>query len=202
MGYSGYGGVGFRDGVRIKALSDVVLTPNLDNLGRAGMIPSAPEGMDGATYQSLKDMSITGHVVLGEGPVFLSLYKRVYFHIHVLGDDGMFREIGEFDLVGAGIDLPDDLIEIEDTGPDAGRPKFDSWRLSGIDGHEGIVRFNVRDHVIELRMMRDRGYALHARLIQPDGVVWSGFCGSEIGEGWDEEDTKPHLERHLTAFDA
>lgn len=202
MGYSGYGGVGFRDGERIPTLSDVVLTPGMDNLGRPGSIPAVPAGMDPATYESLLKLSIRGHVVLGAGPVFLSLYKRDYFYIHVLGDDGIFREIDKFGLVSLGVNLPEDLIDVDEDGPEAGLPKFNDWRLTDMDGHDGIVRFEVDGHVIEVRMMRDRGYALHARLIQPDGVVWSGFCGSEIGEGWDEEDTKPHLERHLTAFDA
>jgi len=199
MGYSEYGGVGFRDGKRIPSLSDVVLTPDLSNLGKPGCIPQSPDGMDDATFNALLPQSIKGHVVLGEGPVFVSLYKRDYFYIHVL-EGGAFRDLDDFDLVAAGIDLPEDLIVTDEEGPDADRPKFDGWRLSDMDGHEGVVRFRVADHIVEVRMMRQRGYALHARLIQPDGIVWSGFCGSEIGAGWDEEDTKPHLDRHLTAF--
>lgn len=201
MGYSEYGGVGFRDGKRIPALSDVVLTPDLRNLGTPGCIPQSPDGMDDATYEALLPQSLKAHVVLGAGPVFVSIHKRDYFYIHIL-ENGAFREIDQFELVSAGIALPEDLIVIDEDGPDAGRARFDGWRLSDMDGHEGIVRFRVADHIVEVRMMRQRGYALHARLIQPDGIIWSGFCGSEIGAGWDEEDTKPHLERHLTAFDA
>lgn len=35
-------------------------------------------------------------------------------------------------------------------------------------------------------MMRVRGHAQHARLTQPDGTVWSGFSGSEIGCGFED----------------
>jgi len=201
MSYSQYGGVAFRAGQRVDDRSDAMLTPDLRNLGTPGCIPDAlTAGLKTGDFAAISPTCVRAHVVLGDGPVFVSLNKTTWFDIHVL-ENGVFRDLDDVELAAHGIDLPSDIVTVDEDGEDAGKTKLDRWPLTDMDGHEGKVRFEVLGHVVEYRMMRVRGYAQHVRLTQPDGTVWSGFSGSEIGFGYDDEDTAPHLERHATAFD-
>lgn len=77
MAYSDYGGFAYRDGALQEDRSDVVLTP--DGLkATPGMWPGwvLEEGRAGGSY----------HVVLGDGPIFVTLYKQSSFGIHRLGE--------------------------------------------------------------------------------------------------------------------
>jgi len=77
MAYSYYGGYGYRNGARVEERSDCTITPDGDTYGTPGSYPgfallaaSVPhaEVVKRAEWPS-------GHVVLGDGPVYLVLRK-------------------------------------------------------------------------------------------------------------------------------
>lgn len=204
MGYGQYGGIAYRNGARVDDRSDAMIKPDMGNLGIPGCIPDpSTAGMSASDFAAIRKSCVRAHVVLGDGPVLVSLNKTSWFDISVLRD-GAFHALTDQELAAAAVDLPEDLLEKDDDGEPVAPRALDRFRLGDMDGHEGVVRFGVDGHVVEYRMMRVRGYAQHARLTQPDGTVWSGFSGSEIGYGFEDEDdmTGPHIQRHATAFDA
>ena len=185
MGYSGYGGFGYRDGARIEMASDALITPDGINHGDPGGLPPSDLTV-GANNDPAS--AIYGHVVIGDGPVFMTLLKQS-MSIHLLADS-TFHDLN---LQTIGVDLPEDvLIDFGD-----GTCMLDADRL--VECTE-TLRFEVEGHVIEYRMIAHPQWVQHARITQPDGTVWTAFCGSEIGAGHDEEDTAPIAEKHLRIF--
>lgn len=192
MSYSQYGGLGYRNGELVEAASDAVITTEMDNLGRAGVWPGftdAASRMGMEVFHDLRSRSVSGHVVMGDGPVLVSLHKQTAMEIHVLAD-GKFDEI---DLVAIAVDLPDGLIS--DWGD--GTLHLDSDALIR---HGEPVRFEIDGHVVEYAVRQDPQLVQHVRLTQSDGTVWTGFSGSEIGAGHDDEDTAPVIVKHRAVF--
>ena len=185
MGYSGYGGYGYRNGGRIETASDALLTPDCTNHGVPG---GFPPGNLMASANDDPATAIYGHVVIGDGPVFVTLLKHT-LSIHLLAD-GAFHDLN---LQTIGVDLPDSvLIDFGD-----GTCMLDADRL--VEETE-TLRFAVDGHLVEYRMVAHPRWVQHARLTHPDGTVWTGFCGSEIGAGHDDEDTDPIERRHREIF--
>jgi hypothetical protein len=192
MGYSEYGGYGYRNGDRIKAASDAVVTPDMANAGTPGHWPGfgpVADDMGMQAFYALKERSVDGHVVIGDGPVLVALHKLTTMTVHVL-ENGAFTEI---DLIAIGQDLPDDIVS--DHGDGSLHLDRDALELLA-----DPLRFMIDGHLIEYRIARDPQIVQHVRLTQPDGTVWSAFCGSEIGEGHDEADTAPIVEKHRRIF--
>lgn len=182
MGYSQYGGMGYRNGAHVPAASDALITADLVNHGTPGGFPAKDvDEKDGR--------AVGGHVVIGDGPVLVSLYKHTLLVHLVVGD--RFQEL---DLATIGVDLPEEVVIVFDDGTSI----LSQDRL--VEGTD-TLRFEVAGHVIEYRMIAHYRWVQHARITQPDGTVWTGFCGSEIGAGHDDEDTDPIARRHLTIFD-
>lgn len=199
MSYSEYGGIAYRNGAQVDDRSDAMIMPDMTNIGQPGCIPDhRTASMSADEFEAVQESCVRGHVVLGDGPVLVSLSKRSWFEICVLRD-GAFHALTDQELAAAAVDLPEDLLETDD-GDIVVPHALDRFRLGDMDGHEGVVRFQVDGHLVEYRMLRVQGYAQHARIIQPDGTVWSGFCGWEIGYGFDDDMTAPHAARHATAF--
>jgi len=188
MGYSGYGGYGYRDGVRIETASDALITPDSVNHGVPGGFPPS-ELMVAANGET--GAAINGHVVIGDGPVFVSLYKHM-LSVYLLAD-GVFHDQN---LETIGVDLPDEVVI--DFGD--GTCSLDQDRMVE---RTDMLRFEIEGHVIEYRMVAHPRWVQHARITQPDGTVWTGFCGLEIGAGHEDEDddATPVIERsHLALF--
>lgn len=186
MSYGGHGGLGYRNGELVENASDALLTPDCVNHGDPGGFPPSElmvlaNGETGA--------AINGHVIIGDGPVFVSLYKHTLC-IYLLAD-GRFHELN---LMTIGVDLPDGVVV--DLG-DGTCALSQDLLVQDTD----TLRFEVEDHVIEYRMIAHPRWVQHARITQPDGTVWTGFCGYEIGAGHDDEDTDPIARRHQTIFD-
>lgn len=91
MSYSDYGGYAYRNGVRVVERSDAVLAPEIISTPGAwpGFLPQAQAG-----YEHF-------HVLLGDGPIFVGLYKQTWFSVHRSIEDlgimdGLDR--GDYDL--------------------------------------------------------------------------------------------------------
>lgn len=188
MGYSGYGGYGYRDGVRIENASDALITPDSVNHGVPGGLPPA-DLMRAANGET--GAAINGHVVIGDGPVFVSLYKHT-LGIYLLADSAFHEQNPET----IGVELPDGVVL--DFGD--GTAMLCQDRL--VETTE-TLRFEIEGHVIEYRLVAHPRWVQHARITQPDGTVWTGFCGLEIGAGHEDEDddSTAVIERsHLALF--
>lgn len=186
MSYGGHGGLGYRNGELVENASDALITPDCVNHGVPGGFPPADLSViaNGDTGGA-----INGHVILGDGPVMVTLYKHT-LAIYLLAD-GRFHEQN---LMTIGVDLPDGVVIDFDDG---------TCMLSAdrLVEDTDTLRFEIEGHAIEYRMIAHPRWVQHARITQPDGTVWTGFCGNEIGAGHDEEDTAPIARRHQTIFD-
>lgn len=190
MSYSQYGGVAFRGGIRVPNASDAVLTPELVNLGTPGVYPGFVDAIDAlgkAAFEGERARSISAHVVLGDGPLIIALHKQVTMAVHLLVGDAF----SEVDLCQFGVDLPEGTVADDD-----GHLSLDTYQVE----RKGLtLRFEVAGNAIEYRIIRS---VQHVRLTQPDGTVWSGFSGSEIGAGHDDEETAPFIRQHLKLFES
>ena len=158
MAYSDYGGFAFRHGVRVEERSDCVLSP-----GGIKSTPGAwpgwfiPEGRQGGSY----------HVLLGDGPIFVSLYKQTCVAVH--------RGFVEVD---AREYAPAEALESYEV--DGGRRYFiDDGNIR--DGEP--LRVNVDGCTIEFAFTYEDNYYVYAKLTQPDGTTWCGFSGYGVGAG-------------------
>lgn len=192
MSYSEYGGCGYRNGDKVDAASDAVVTPDMANAGSPGHWPGfgpVADRMGMEAFYALKAKSVDGHVVIGDGPVLIALHKQSTMTVHVL-EKGVFTEI---DLVAIGDDLPDGLVSEYGDG---------SLNLDtdALQDHGAPIRFRIDGHLIEYQLASGGRPVQHVRLTQPDGTVWTGFSGYEIGAGHDESDTQLAVSRHRQIF--
>lgn len=78
MAYSDYGGYAYRNGVRVVERSDATITPEGDTYGKPGSYPGfalLAEGVPHAEVMKRVDWP-SGHAVLGDGPIYVVLYKQ------------------------------------------------------------------------------------------------------------------------------
>jgi hypothetical protein len=162
MAYSDYGGYAYRNGVRVKDRSDAVLTPD-GVKATPGMWPGwvLTEGRSGESH----------HALLGDGPIFVGLYKQSTVRIYQLGE-----ELSQADFVVTGV-APDAFHEW------GGRKYVDSQPFVNADAP---VIFEVDGRRLEVRWAEEDNYYVYARLTQPDGVVWTGFSGYGVGAGLED----------------
>lgn len=168
MGYSDYGGRGYRGGMHVPDASDAAVTTDLVNVGSEGGLRPA-EAAD-------KTKCVSGHVVLGDGPLLIALHKQRTITIHLL-EYGAFREIEPID-VARGL-------------PEAHVAEWDGVRSIDVEAMQtggGPVRLEIGDAVVEWRIEDRNNIVQHVRLTQADGTVWTGFSGYAIGAGHDDED--------------
>lgn len=169
MAYSDYGGYAYRNGVRVVERSDCTINPDGDTFGTPGMWPgfvtlgSTPEHRD----EQLSWPS--GHAVLGDGPIYLVLYKqtatmlyrgpiRLNLEEHV--ENPVFASYGERTFL--------DTDHYKDTG----KPL-----LASVDGCKISIIYEETDNHYQ-----------YAELIQPDGTIWTGWSGYGVGAGLEEAD--------------
>ncbi|ANC87298.1 hypothetical protein [Sphingomonas sp. NIC1] len=161
MAYSDYGGYAYRNGERVEERSDAVIRPDMVNVGAAGAYPgfvALAAGQTLAQFEQVRDASLDGHVVLGDGPVFAVMYKSCHLMAYRLVD-GAFVKAPELDGL-SGYDLAKN---------DAPAVIFD------LSGHKLEVLFEQTDN-----------YYQYARLTHPDGTVWTGFSGYGVGAGLED----------------
>lgn len=162
MAYSDYGGYAYRNGLLVIDRSDAVLSPD--------GIKSTPGQWPGWTLKEGRDGG-SHHVLLGDGPIFVSLYKQSYVGVYRLGDS--------LDLVPLlDGDFPDDAIYVSNSGQKS--IKYDYFRDNklpcnlAVDGHKVQIVWKLTDN-----------YYCFARIEQPDGAFWCGFSGYGVGAGFE-----------------
>jgi hypothetical protein len=164
MSYSDYGGYGYRNGVKVVERSDAVLTP--DGLkSTPGMWPGwvHQEGRSGGSY----------HVVLGDGPIFVCLYKQSSLSIHRLNE--------QLDVTSLLKNPEPNWVEHWEW---EGEPRK-SINVDWFKYSELPCPLEVDGHVIEVRWTEEDNHYLYVRAMQPDGVIWCGWSGYGVGCGLD-----------------
>ncbi|NEV75614.1 hypothetical protein DYI24_00790 [Rhodopseudomonas sp. BR0C11] len=161
MAYSDYGGYAYRNGERQEDRSDAVLSP--DGIkSTPGMWPGwvMAEGRNGNSF----------HVILGDGPIFVSLYKQSHIAISRLGQSL-------------------NLIEIMTDKPEGAIASHDGIEYISHDWfieREKPCTFRVDGHLITVFWTVEDNYYQYVRLEQPDGTVWTGWSGYGVGAGLDD----------------
>lgn len=164
MAYSDYGGRAWRNGIEQVDRSDCVITQRI-LLSTPGAWPgwTIPEGRAGMSF----------HAVLGDGPLYLTLYKQTYSQVFRGTDKVEIPQLMAFqDQVWGGID----------TKPvaEAHTPTHLEFR---VDGHRVDLWYTEEDNIYQ-----------YARMIQPDGVEWSGWAGYGVGPGLEDFKVYPYTD--------
>lgn len=168
MAYSDYGGYAYRNGNRVKERSDATIGPDGDVFGSPGVWPGFAAYAAGGTdeYEKRKNWP-SGHVVLGDGPIYVVLYKQ--------SDVRVYRGPERLDGVELLKDMPADVVKSCSIG------KY--LDTSYFSGTEECCVFEVDGWRLEVFFRHEDNYYQYARLIQPDGNVWHGWSGYGVGAG-------------------
>lgn len=167
MAYSDYGGYAYRNGERVEERSDAVLTSE-GIKSTPGTWPgwTLPEGRGGESF----------HVLLGDGPIHVGLYKQSSVSIF---NDG--EEIPLVELVKE--QHPPEALKVyahdEEKAEYVDRDVFE-------DKKNLVV--SVAAHTLEIFWTHDDNYYVYARLTQPDDVQWMGWSGYGVGAGLEDGD--------------
>lgn len=154
MAYSDYGGRAFKNGIRHEDRCDAVLSP--DGIkSTPGQWPgwSLEEGRSGGSW----------HVILGDGPIFVTLYEQSSVDVYRLNER----------VDPSGILLPD-----QGDATYLNHENFRSARkpcLMEVDGHKISVWWCEEDNLY-----------VYVRLEQPNGDIWSGWSGYGVGAGLED----------------
>jgi hypothetical protein len=165
MAYSDYGGYAFKNGERIESRSDAVLSPD--------EIKSTPGQWPGWTLQEGRD-GRSFHALLGDGPIFVGLYKQSSLTIHRLSE--------KLDELALAKDLPAEAVSsYEHDGKTTRYLNTEHFKDTGApcvleaDGCRIEVFWEVDDNHYQ-----------YVRLTQPDGSVWHGWSGYGVGAGLED----------------
>lgn len=163
MAYSDYGGFAYRNGAHEIDRSDAVLSPS-GIKSTPGMWPGwvLEEGRSGGSY----------HVILGDGPIFVTLYKQSGLGVHRLGE--------ALDVTTLIVDPREGDIESYN-----GRNYINTAAFK--DGKRACL-LRVDDHEIEVHWLEEDNHYQYCRLKQPDGTVWTGWSGYGVGAGFEDGD--------------
>ncbi len=173
MAYSDYGGYAYRNGVRVEERSDCTITPEGDTFGTPGMWPGFAMLMAGMERDEVLKRTEWphGHAVLGDGPLYVVLYKQSTVQIY-----RGFEQLDPMDFVVG--DAP--IKEYE----------YDGQRRRYVDHYaacdiETPVVFEVDGVRIVVHWIEEDNYYQYVRVEQPDGVVWCGWSGYGVGAGFE-----------------
>jgi hypothetical protein len=173
MAYSDYGGYAFRNGQRVEERSDFTISPEGTGFGTPGSWPGFAMAAAGLSSDEIQKRIQWPHyhVVLGDGPIFVGLYKQSSLTVHRLSD--------EVDLLS--IAAPGEELK---SGEYEGKRYFDSWAYKG--ANPDPVRFEVDGHKITAFFLEDDNHYLFVELEQPDGTKWHGWSGYGVGAGLED----------------
>ena len=168
MAYSDYGGYGYRNGDRVEARSDAVLS--LEGIwATPGMYPGFA---DPEMWKNPEEHAPYYHVILGDGPIFVGLYKQSGLYIHRLSE--------KLDLLS---------LCVSEAPPVYKSGKYPPYLDVPHGLHElgrEMLEFEVDGHRIRAHWLETDNYYLFVRLEQPDGTVWTGFSGYGVGAGLED----------------
>lgn len=162
MAYSDYGGYAYKNGKRIDERSDAVLSPE--------GIQSTPGAWPGWTIEAGRSGG-SWHALLGDGPIFVGLYKQSTVALHRLD--------ARIDLLDTAHNLQSEQIKEYE-----GKRYIDAPH--GLKNHPEACRFEIDGHVLEVFWCEEDNFYVYARLTQPDGNIWTGFSGYGVGAGLDD----------------
>lgn len=178
MAYSDYGGYAYRNGERVESRSDATIGPDGDVFGSPGIWPGFAAMAAGGReeYEKRKEWP-SGHVVLGDGPIYVVLYKQSSVSIHRWQDS--------LDTIALLKDMPPEAIE---TWTDKENCTHQWLNTDYFKNTEKCCVFEVDGLKLEVLFREEDNHYQYARLTQPDGVVWTGFSGYGVGAGHEDAD--------------
>lgn len=174
MAYSDYGGYGYRNRVRVVERSDCTITPEGDTFGTPGSWPGfamMAAGMErGEVEKRLAWPS--GHVVLGDGPIYVVLYKQT--------TTKLFNGNQELDILEHAID-PIISEWNDDNGVIHKYIDTDSY----VSKDEPLV-VKVDGCTLKVYYLEEDNYYQYAELEMANGDKWNGFSGYGVGAGLED----------------
>lgn len=176
MAYSDYGGYAYRDRVRVEDRSDATISPDGDIYGSPGMWPGFAAYAAGGKeeYEKRRDWP-SGHAVLGDGPIYVVLYKQSTLLIH------------------RGPERLESVDLLKDMSPEAVTVWTDKegvvhrWvNTDHFTTTEDLCVFEVDGWRLEVFFRIEDNHYQYAKLTQPDGHVWHGWSGYGVGAGLED----------------
>jgi len=172
MAYSDYGGKAYRDGVWREDRSDCVILPTEELFSSPGLWPGFAALLEGKTAGEAAEIaeSPAGHAILGDGPIYVVLYKQSTVQI--------YRGFNKLNIAFL-LNLETvDLSSFEDT----------LFVDTDLYRNEKPLIFSVDDHEITIWWTYEDNFYVYAQVIQPDGTCWQGWSGYRVGVGFDESE--------------
>lgn len=174
MFYNNYGGRAFRNGKHIEGRNDAFIT--------AEGVKSTPGHWPGWAFEEAREDN-SYHVLLGDGPIFVGLYKQATIAFQCLDK--------KIDLLETEHDIPQSCIyELE------GKPYLPLTQDFFMESENPVV-FKFKGYMLEIfiRLEFKEGCFIYVRLTQPDGVVWTGWNGY-TGSGHEDGNPEFSFEKH------
>lgn len=165
MAYSDYGGYAFRNGVRVEERSDCRIAPD-------GMIVSSPGCWPGwvnigdPEKKEQEGSWPMEHVVLGDGPFYVGLYKQL--NVSIYDKNKFISHIEE---------------SITSTIKDEEKKVKHFTQLTG-----KVDSTPQPEYIVTTVFTDEDNYYSYVKLEQPDGVIWCGFSGYGVGAGLEDAD--------------
>lgn len=174
MAYSDYGGYGYRNGVRVEDRSDCTITPEGDTFGTPGSWPGfamIAAGMGKAEVEKRLEWP-SGHVVLGDGPIYVVMYKQTTTLLYRGNERLEILNYAVDPIVSEWTDEKGVTHRYVDTDAyvEAFRPL-----IVEVDGCRLAVYY-----------VEDDNYYQYAELVMPSGHKWHGFSGYGVGAGLED----------------
>lgn len=177
MAYSDYGGYAYRNGRRVEERSDATITPEGDTFGTPGAWPGFGMLAAGVPHEEVQKRIEwpNGHAVLGDGPIYVVLYKQSYLSI--------YRGPNKLDSLAFLKDAPEAAIEVwkDKEGIEHRWLNEDHFKTT-----EECCVFEVDGYRVEAFFRIEDNHYQYVRLIQPDGNVWHGWSGYGVGAGLED----------------
>lgn len=176
MAYSDYGGYAYRNGRRVPERSDATINPNGDVFGSPGMWPGFAAYLAGGKDEYEKRLNWpSGHVVLGDGPIYVVLYKQSSISVH------------------RGPERLDELALLKGMPPEALEHWTDNdgnaYQMLNAEYFEASAKpcvFEVDGCLLEAFFRIEDNYYQYAKLTQPNGTIWHGWSGYGVGAGLED----------------
>lgn len=176
MAYSDYGGYAYKNGVRVKERSDCQISPQGDIFGKPGIYPGFVNYIEGGKdkFESRLEWP-AGHVILGDGPIFVMLYKQNYLSIY----RGPLK-LDETSL------LTTARKEAIKTWEDSNGEEFRYVDTDHFNSTEDPCTFEINGYKITVYWRLKDNYYQYAQIEQPDRNVWHGWTGYGVGAGLED----------------
>jgi hypothetical protein len=171
MAYSDYGGYAYRNGKRVIERSDATISPDGDVFGSPGMWPGFAAMAEGGKneYERRKNWP-SGHVVLGDGPIYVALYKQSCLMI--------YRGNEQLDEIALLVDPTSDAVSVYGESRYLNTDYFKS--------SNECCKFCVDGWTIEVFFRIEDNHYQYVKLTQPDGNFWHGWSGYGVGAGLED----------------